>query len=315
MIYAKVNALSLILLASLGEPWAIADDDSPAVSFAILENEIDIQVDGRSMARYVFQDAEIPRPYFAQVKAPNGIQVTRPHPPRAGQDSTDHATMHPGIWMAFGDLDGADFWRNQASIKHAGFLQAPRGGAGSGSFVEQKDYLREDGSLVCQEAFRLELQVMGGGYLFLWKSTFHSEREFFFGDQEEMGLGIRVATPLSEQAGGSLTDAEGRQGARAIWSNAARWCDYSGVVDGQSVGMTIFVHPDNFRPSWMHARNYGFVAANPFGRQAMHQGAASKVVVRPGESLTLRYAVWIHSGSGGQVSKIEQVFSKYLKAM
>jgi len=40
----------------------------------------------------VYQDAEIQRPFFANVHVPGGVPVTRPHPPRAGIDAVDHAT-------------------------------------------------------------------------------------------------------------------------------------------------------------------------------------------------------------------------------
>jgi hypothetical protein len=55
--------------------------------------------------------------------------------------------------------------------------------------------------------------------------------------------------------------------------------------------------PANFRRSWFHARDYGFVAANPFGANAFTQGPKSKVGVRAGESLRLRYGVFVHEGS------------------
>ena len=61
--------------------------------------------------------------------------------------------------------------------------------------------------------------------------------------------------------------------------------------------MTIFCHPENFRPSWFHARDYGLLAANPFGRAAFNKGEPSKVVVKPGESLRLRYGMLVHAGA------------------
>ena len=79
-----------------------------------------------------------------------------------------------------------------------------------------------------------------------------------------------------------MTDSEGRKNGAEIGGNSADWCDYSGTLDGQHVGMTIFCHPDNFRPSWFHARDYGFLAANAFGRAAFHKGEPSKVVVEAG---------------------------------
>ncbi len=284
------------------------------VEFQRQPGRVVITVDDEPVATYVYEDTEIPRPYFAHVRAPNGRQVTRNHPPVDGADRSDHATMHPGIWLAFGDIDGADFWRNKARIVHMGFEQEPRGGHGSGSFVEKKHYLREDGSLVCRETFRCSFFVRQGGYLLSWDSTFHSDNEFAFGDQEEMGLGFRVATALSEVEGGKLSDSEGRTGADQIWSHPARWCDYSGLIDGERIGMTVMCHPDNFRPSWLHARDYGFVAANPFGRKAMNKGDVSKVTVRPGDQLRLRYAVWIHSADADAPTSIESAYAEYAGA-
>jgi hypothetical protein len=115
----------------------------------------------------------------------------------------------------------------------------------------------------------------------MWDSEFTGVREFAFGDQEEMGLGIRVATPLRVEAGdgslppgnGTMTDSEGRKNGAEIGGNSADWCDYSGSLNGQRVGMTIFCHPKNFRPSWFHARDYGFLAANAFGRAAFRKCA------------------------------------------
>ncbi len=77
------------------------------------------------VAEYVFEDAEILRPYFTRLHSPTGILLTRNHPPVAGTDATDHATMHPGIWLAIGDINGQDFWRNKAKIKHIRFTSEP----------------------------------------------------------------------------------------------------------------------------------------------------------------------------------------------
>jgi hypothetical protein len=307
-------ALCAVFSVSMFATPGLAQTTQHQVGFRVGANDVVITVDDAPIASYVFRDpnGKIPRPYFAHVRAPGGFQVTRNHPPIPEQDRTDHATMHPGIWMAFGDLDGSDIWRNKGTVKHVRFTKEPTGGVDRGSFLEEKEYLRSDNSLICTEQFRCDLFVREGGYLLTWDSTFSSERGFYFGDQEEMGLGLRVASPLTELMGGQLSDSHGRRGARAIWGQSAKWCDYSGVLDGRRLGMTLMCHPANFRPSWMHARNYGFVAANPFGRQAMKQGAESKVVVKPGESLRLRYAVWIHSADIGQKSLIESAYAEFV---
>ena len=265
---------------------------------------ITFQNDGRSLrircgerdvATYYYKHDKIQRPFFAHVKAPSGIQVTRNFPPGKG-DKKDHADMHPGIWMSFGDISGEDFWRNRGRVVHDRFIEKPSGGAGHGSFTQRKSYRRTDGTVVCHEDFRCTIRVVKDGYLIQWDATFSgaNDGEFYFGDQEEMGLGIRVATPITEVNGGKITDSAGRTGAKRIWSKSSAWCDYSGSIDGQELGMTILCHANNFRPSWMHARNYGLTAANPFGRKAMRKGTTSKVVVKKDETLRLRYAILVH---------------------
>jgi hypothetical protein len=125
---------------------------------------------------------------------------------------------------------------------------------------------------------------------------------------------IRVEQESEESAppgNGTMTDSKGRKNGDQIWGNSADWCDYSGILDGQRVGMTLFCHPENFRPSWFHARDYGFMAANPFGREAFGKGAKSSVLVEPGEELRLRYGIFVHSGPKESQPDITPAFERY----
>ena len=185
-------------------------------------------------------------------------------------------------------------------------------------YLDQKDPRK----IVCREVARFEFLTRPAGYLLVWDSTFTSDKEFYFGDQEEMGLGIRVATPLRVASkrpdnlpagSGTMRDSQGRKNEKEIHGNAADWCDYSGTLDGKHVGMTIFCHPENFRPSWFHARDYGLLEANPFGRHAFHKGDVSKVAVNPGESLRLRYGVLLHSESPDSQPDLAAAYQDYLR--
>ena len=288
-------------------------DDPPQVDFRTTTGSVIVTVGGQRIATYVYEDEQIPRPYFAHVKAPGGIQVTRNHPPVEGVDRTDHDTMHPGIWMAFGDLGGSDIWRNKARVVQEEFIEKPTGGPGKGAFAVRRRYERADGTPICHEVCRLTLLVRPAGYLLLWDSTFSAGKEFYFGDQEEMGLGMRVTTPISVQKGGRMLDSTGRRNEREIWGNTADWCDYSGTVDRQHIGMTLMCHPGNFRPCWMHSRDYGFVAANPFGRQAFRRGKPSKVFVKPGEQFRLRFGVLIHADPKNQPPDLKAAYADYVR--
>jgi len=305
---SKVFAAALVLIGS-----AYAADSQPTVRFQEEPGKLTITVAGGPVATYVYADDKIPRPYFAHVHGPGGVRLTRNFPPIEGQDRTDHATMHPGIWMAFGDLDGTDIWRNKGRVVHERFLEPPSDGPGRGVFAVRNRYETADGELICHETCRRTFLVRPYGYLLLWDSTFSANREFYFGDQEEMGLGLRVTTPMSVQEGGTMLDSQGRRNGQEIWGNTADWCDYSGTVDGRRAGMTVLCHPDNFRRCWMHARDYGFIAANPFGRKAFRKGELSKVVVKPGESLRLRFGILLHVGQDDIGPDLKATYADYVR--
>ena len=164
----------------------------------------------------------------------------------------------------------------------------PHGGAGKGYFRRAK---RIPGSkrsiqIVCEEVSRLHVRWPPGRVLAPVGLDVFSDKEFYFGDQEEMGLGFprrdAAARRAAKRTRQRMPPATARfsipkvaRTREQIWGNSAEWCDYSGTIGGQRVGMTIFCHPENFRPSWFHARDYGLLEANPFGRQAFGKGEKS----------------------------------------
>jgi hypothetical protein len=269
---------------------------------------------GRPVAIYVFRDEKILRPYFAHVHAPDGTQVTRHHPPRPGVDAVDHDTMHPGIWLAFGDLGGADFWRNKGRVEYL---------PGNDPVTVEDDSVRIagvnrylDGDEVGVEIVARTISVLGDGYLFQFGSSFIGKKRCVFGDQEEMGLGLRLATPLAVKGGsGTITNSAGGKNEKEVWGQQADWCDYSGIVekDGakRRAGMLLIPHKDNFRRSWFHARDYGFIAANPFGQNAFTKGEKSRIEVKPGDKLDLRFGIWIYSTPADKPPDLAAVAKEY----
>jgi hypothetical protein len=321
--FQRVFSVGVIFLAT-ARITSAANSESPAVEFARGNGRVTVAIDGLPFALYCYKDDRITRPYFAHVRAPSGVQVTRHHPPIIGQDIIDHDTFHPGIWMSFGDISGSDYWRIKARVRQAKFVDEPRGGPGKGTFAVQNEYLDQNdpSKVVCNEIARYTFLVRPAGYLLEWDSTFSSDKEFYFGDQEEMGIGFRVATPLRVGASGqgnvppgngTIVDSEGRKNEKQIWGNPAKWCDYSGTMAGQRLGMTIFTHPENFRPSWFHARDYGILEANQFGRKSFGKGDVSKVVVKPGEKMRIRYGVLVHSGPPDSHPDLAAAYQDYVR--
>lgn len=266
------------------------------ISFKQSKNSIQIFDGETAIATYYFADQKTTRPFFAHVRTPDKIQVTRNHPPRQG-DPSDHADYHPGIFMAFGDISGNDYWRLKAKCVHDGFVERPRNAAGLAGFTVRNRYQSADGkSTVCVETCRYDFHARPNGILLTTASEFTSPTEFYFGDQEEMGLGVRVASPIREEGGnGLITSNSGLTTAKKTWGQPAQWCDYGGVIDGHRVGVSIFGSPKNQRVSWWHNRGYGVFVANMFGRKAMRQGATSRIDVERDEKFYLGYGVMWYS--------------------
>jgi hypothetical protein len=317
-----------LMSVAIALAYALSDGEIRAadgvVEFRPTDGSIAIAVDGEPFATYVYQDKAITRPYFAHVKAPGGVQVTRNHPPVAGVDLPDHATFHPGVWMAFGDVNGSDYWRLAAPVKFDRMLVEPTGGEGRGHFALRFKYQdqKNPSETVCTEDFHWTIHATGVGRLMVWDSTFSSDKKFTFGDQEEMGLGIRVATPIRAErnsktgmppGNGEMISASGARNESEIAGNTFDWCDYRGELDGKLVGVALFPHPENFRPSWFHARDYGMIVANPFGRDAFGKGEKSAVTVEPGEKFRLRYGVYVHAGPRDEKPDIARAYETYLK--
>jgi hypothetical protein len=311
-----VADLASFLLSRRGNQPAAGDDAgkiqeaAPAWSFELTADRVVVSRHGERVGDFVFRDDKILRPYFANGFAPGGVRVTRNQPPVEGVDAMDHDTMHPGVWLGFGDVSGVDFWRNQGRIVHERFVEPPaiQGEAQAGedhvfqsrgvSFTTESTLRDEKDRTLGLVITRIRVQATGGQTLLIWDSTFRAtEDSLRFGDQEEMGFGGRVATPLTEKNGGQLRSSTGAVSAKSTWGQEADWCDYSGTVAGQPRGLTLMAGARNVRRSWWHNRDYGVFVANAFGRSAMKQGEPATTVVPRGESMRLTYGAVFHAGA------------------
>ena len=120
-----------------------------------------------------------------------------------------------------------------------------------------------------------------------------------FGDTKEGSFGVRVAGTMKVDAkkGGLITNAEGLHN-KGAWGKKSAWVNYSGPVNGDSVGMAIHDHPSSFGyPCRWHVRTYGLFAANPFGVHHFVGGEKTKGIELPkGESMQLHYRVVLYQG-------------------
>lgn len=292
-----------------------ASKDASRTGFRVdkKKNKLLISLSNKQIVEFVFRDDHTLRPFFANASLINGLKVTRNHPPIKGIDQLDHSELHPGIWLAFGDINGEDYWRNKASMEHVRFISEPTISNEKLSFSTECRLRKSNGEPLCLLTNHYTLTARPSGWLLVWEAKFQADKETVtLGDQEEMGFGARIATAFTEKNGGRIRSSSGKQSAEQTWGQPAEWCDYSGA-EPDSGGIMLMADPNNFRKSWWHNRNYGAFVSNPFGRKAMKQGDTSSVVIEAGESMSLTFGAMIHDHRSFDADAEYRVFRDSLK--
>ena len=118
---------------------------------------------------------------------------------------------------------------------------------------------------------------------------------------------------VDTKQGGKLINSDGITDA-AAWGKRAKWCDYSGAVEGETLGVAMLNHPSSFRhPTPWHARTYGLFTANPFGPHSLDKTAEDGAIeLKKGEHLKLRHRLIFHKGDE-KAAKIAEAFEAYSK--
>ncbi len=291
---AQVADITAFLLTLKKKPESVAGDGEFRFE-KIGNDQLALHLGGTKIATYLINDPVLTRRAFVNIRTPSGIKVTRPFPAPKGED---HATMHPGIWMAFGWLSGNDYWRLQSKVAFEKFLAEPEAKGTKAALATRNRCLGKDGKeTICIEDTKYEFERVPEGILLSVDATFYNdERDFEFGDQEESGLAVRMAKSLTVQHGnGRILNNHGDRDGKGTWGKEFEWIDYSGIVDGKRVGLLVIPHPENPRPSWSHSRDYGALVANPFPKQPRERREPYvKTKVKQGDRFRLSYKVLVH---------------------
>jgi hypothetical protein len=247
------------------------------------------------------------KPFFHPLHGPKGLRVTRAYPMAdVAGEKRDHPHQR-SFWITHGDVNGHDFWAsdpiNKANpkfgqIKQTG-AQALAANGAVGVLRTTNDWNAPDGSLDCRDVRTFRFWGAGAPRVIDVDLTITAgDRPATFGDTKEGFFGLRVPTSMDVDAkgGGRITNAEGQHDADA-WGKPSPWVDYTGPVDGHTVGIAILNRPDSFRyPTHWHVRTYGLFAANPFGYTDFGAGKPGAHTIAPGESIRFGYRVILHEG-------------------
>jgi pectate lyase len=300
----------------------IPSPSNDGIQITQLSNRLRIEINGQLFTEYFFKDA--PRPYYYPLLGPGNLPMTRNWPMKDPPGEEHDHPHHRSLWFAHGDVNGVDFWterKGSGTIVHDGFTTV-RSGKDLGLIVSRDKWLAADGTVVCwdKRTFRIYNPSSPDERVFDFEITLHSAKgQLEFGDTKEGTMAVRLAETMRLKGpvghGHIVNGAGVRDG--ETWGKRAEWCDYYGPVDGKTVGIAIFDHPENpHHPTWWMVRDYGLFAANPFGQhdfEALPDKAAGKLVVPAGKSVTFRYRFYLHGGDQAE-AKVAERYQDYIRS-
>lgn len=296
-----------------------------------------VKYDGQPFAEYVIGEAN--KPYLFPVFGPTGKSMTRAFPMEQVESEAkgkyqDHY-HHRGICFGHQDINGFDSWMERGSVsllpdeklndkqkaslakmgstKHVAFKEV-KAGAKEAVIVSENAYIGGDGKKSVTEVRRLTFRVEGGARLIDWDQEFiATEGEVTFGDKKDAGLSIRVPHTMAvdTKMGGHIITSTGITDKDA-WSKRAPWVDYSGPVEGETLGVAMLNHPSSFRfPTSWHVRTYGLFTANCFGTLDKNDPNGPHTL-KKGEKLVLHHRFVFHKGDE-KAANIAAAFEQYAK--
>ncbi len=299
---------------------------SDAVTFTRHPDRIRIEIGGRHFSDYIH--AGWPKPSLYPILDADGTSYTRDFPFQKNPAEVPDHDWHRGVWFAHGAVNGHDLWREIPEKKTGRIvldtILETRDGSG-GVLRLRHRWEAHDAKVLLTDETVIRIQRTAAGTFLDYDIRLRATHgAVTLGDTEEGTMAVRINEALRVTHGknkdkrpgtGALVNAAGDRGI-PVWGKRAAWCDASGpLADGRVVGIALFDHPQNVaHPTWWHARDYGLLSANPFGRHDFEklkdQPDAGTRVIPAGGSFTLRYRLIFHRGDE-KSARIADLFSAY----
>jgi hypothetical protein len=318
--HASVYRLSALACAGflLAMPSSALAADSSGVRITERDGKLRIEVGGQLFSEYNYQGGS--RPFLYPLLGPGGLPMTRNWPMKEVEGEERDHPHHRSFWWAHGAVNGHDFWSegtNAGKTVHDKFLEV-KSGPDFGLIRTANKLVAKDGTLVATDERTIRIHNRADDRIIDFEVTIHaSQGALTFGDTKEGTMALRLNESMrlvrnKKPGEGHIVNSEGvRDG--ETWGKRAKWVDYYGPVDGQTVGVAIFDHPQNPRhPTPWHVRDYGLFAANPFGIHDFEKKPAGTgdFKVAAGESVTWRYRFYFHRGDEKQ-AKVAETYAAY----
>jgi len=279
-----------------------------------------IEINGQLFSEYIYGNTS--RPFLYPIIGPGGAGMTRNWPMKEVENEERDHPHHRSWWYAHGLVNGVDFWseaKGAGKTVHDGFIEVKSGDVG---IVKSRNKLvSTNGTVVATDERTLKIHNVRDAAMFDFEIAIKaSNGDLTLGDTKEGTMAIRLAEsmrlaqPKKQKGEGHIVNSEGVKDG-ATWGKRAKWVDYYGPVEGKTLGVAIFDHPQNPRhPTWWHVRDYGLFAANPFGIHDFEKKdkGAGDMVLKNGETVTFRYRFYFHRGDEKE-GRVAEQFAEYSK--
>ncbi len=303
---AHMRYVNLLLLVYAG--LILFVNSSYAQTTPTSTDEISVSDNGKRLVVNIGQElftrydyTSYRKPIFYPVLGPKQLPMTRNFPMKrdVAGEASDHP-HHKSMWIGH-EINGFDFWTEKEGRIELQKIQVTEQGFNAQHrwIADENDELVLTDHLQVQFSAASDIRHIDCAIEFTAGS-----KPVIFEDTKEGTFAIRVHPQLrvqpvkgnTQSESAKMKNANGETG-KSVWGKPSRWVSYSGAIDGQPCGITIFDHPANLRhPTTWHARDYGLFAANPFGLHYFNREpkGAGQHELSPGKSLILRYRVSLH---------------------
>jgi hypothetical protein len=309
-------------------------------------NRLDVFVDGKYFTSYLYADSMLRKPVLFPLHTASGERVTRGYPFALNAGERIDHPHHYGLWFNHGDVNGIDFWNSSVAradadprygrINHVKFVKIESGE--TGTLEVEKEWRTSTNALLLIERTQYVFSGDANRRLITHTSTLSApEVDVLFKDSKEGMFAMRVRRELEmpsddstilltddlvpsstemvdkEGVSGHYLNSNGLAGYPNVWGKRAKWMQLSGLVNGDSISICIFDHPENLNhpPHWM-ARDYGLYGVNHLGSNAYTEGKEQfNFTLKKGDSVTLKHQVMIVNGMHPSHGKIESWYKTF----
>jgi hypothetical protein len=275
------------------------------VKFTPQADRIQVEIDGKPYTTFYLAPGGN-KPYLYPLSSASGIVVTRHFPMETFPGETKDHPHHRGMFFSHGDVNGYNFWATEPGTNSAKSgrmvlknVLETKGGQKSGTVSAVFTAEDPKGGPLMTETRAITFYSDPRLRTMDYEARIDAIDKLVFGDTKEGTFGIRLATSMTEDKGGRMVNAEGKETEKDVWGKRSPWVDYFGQVDGYTIGVAIFDNPANpHHPTYWHSRAYGLFAANPFGARDFtgDKSQDGSMTVEPGKTVRFRYRVVVHPG-------------------